>query len=135
MTDKLISEGTFAMLKEILYKMDNNPQRNLINERLEQMEKVCNDLAEKKLITEDVMAGLIGYMLKQIAEMYKKQDEKIEELKRLILGHHKDMKERVEKQREDTNVRLQQIEDTLKEKPENQGIFKEFRSWVRQFGI
>lgn len=130
MTDKLISEGTFAMLKEILYKMDNDPQQNLINERLECIEKMCNDLVAKKLITEDVMAGLIGYMLKQIAEMYKKQDEKIEELKQYILGHHKNMKERIEKQEENINIRLQQIENTLKEKQIKQGFFDKFRQWI-----
>ena len=129
MTDKLISEGTFAMLKEIRDKMNNDPQQNLINEKLVQIEKACNDLVAKKLITEDVMAGLIGYMLKQIAEMYKKQDEKIEELKRYILGHHKNMKERVEKQEKDMNIRLLQIENMLKEKGENQGILKKFREW------
>lgn len=132
MTDKLISEGTFAMLKEIRDKMNNNPELNLMNERLEQIEKMCNDLVEKKLVTEDVLGQFFAHMHKQMAETNKKQDEKIEELKRYILGHHKDMKERVEKQREDTNVRLQQMEDTLKDKQENQGIFEGVRQWIKQ---
>lgn len=80
MTDKLISEGTFAMLKEIRDKMNTNPELNLMNERLEQIEKICNDLAEKKLVTEDILGQLFAYMLKQIAEMNKKQNEELKEI-------------------------------------------------------
>ena len=79
MTNKLISEGTFAMLKEIRDKMNNDPQQNLINEKLVQIEKTCNDLAGKKLVTEDILGQLFAYMLKQIAEMNKKQNEELKE--------------------------------------------------------
>ena len=108
MTDKLISEGTFAMLKEILYKMNNNPQQNLINERLEQIEKTCNDLDEKN----------------------KKQDEKIEELKRYILGYYKDIKEEIAIQQKNISVKLERIENILKEHQERQGILRRFDLWV-----
>lgn len=40
------------------------------------IEQVCNELTEKKLVTEDLMAGFISYVLKQMIEMDKKQDEK-----------------------------------------------------------
>lgn len=130
MTDKLISEGTFAMLKEIRDKMNNNPQQNLINERLECIEKTYNDLVEKKLVTEDVLGQFFAHMHKQMAETNKKQDEKIEVLKRYILGHHKDMKERFEKQQEELNAAQKRIENLLREKQVKQGILKRLEQWI-----
>ena len=40
------------------------------------------------------------------------------------------MKERIEKQEENINIRLQQIENTLKEKQIKQGFFDKFRQWI-----
>lgn len=98
MENRILLEGINAMLEEIRDNVKSNPELEVIKSKLITIEKVCNDLTEKKLITEDVMAGYISYMLKQMIEMNNKQDEKMEKLKGYILGHHKFLKEQVEVQ-------------------------------------
>lgn len=81
------------MLEEIRNNVKSNSELEVIKSELATIEKVCNNLAEKKLITEDVMAGFISYVFKQMIEINRKQDEKMEKLKGYILGHHKYVKE------------------------------------------
>lgn len=81
------------MLEEIRNNVKSNSELEVIKSELATIEKVCNDLAEKKLITEDVMAGFISYVLKQMLEINRKQDEKMEKLKGYILRYHKYVKE------------------------------------------
>lgn len=95
MEQEIILEGIHAMLEEIRDNVKKNPELETIKSKLSAIGKICNDLAEKKLVSEDLIVGFISYLLKQMIEMNKKQDEKIEELKRYILGHHKFMKEQV----------------------------------------
>ena len=80
MEQEIILEGIHAMLEEIRDNMKKNPEQEMISLKLAAIEKVCNDLAEKKLVTEDLMAGFISYVLKQMIEMDKKQDEKLKEI-------------------------------------------------------
>lgn len=77
MEQGILLEGINAMLEEIRDNMKKNPGQEMINLKLSVIEKVCNDLVEKKLVTEDLMAGFINYVLKQMAEVSRKQDEKI----------------------------------------------------------
>lgn len=97
MEEKIILEGIHAMLEEIRDNTKKNPEQEMINSKLVAIEQVCNELAEKKLVTEDLMAGFISYLLKQMIEMDKKQDEKMEKLKEYILEHSKFVNEMVNK--------------------------------------
>lgn len=65
MEQGIILEGINAMLEEIRDNMKKNPEQEMINSRLAVIKKTCNDLAEKKLVTEDLMVGFISYLLKQ----------------------------------------------------------------------
>lgn len=80
MEQEIILEGIHAMLEEIRDNMKKNPEQEMINSKLVVIEKVCNELAERKLVTEDIMASFISYVLKQMIEMNKKQDEKMKEI-------------------------------------------------------
>lgn len=93
MEQEIILEGIHAMLEEIRDNIKKNPELETMKSKLSAIGKVCNDLAEKKLVTEDLMVSFISYLLKQMVEINKKQDEKIEKLKECVLGHHKFVKE------------------------------------------
>lgn len=131
MEQEIILEGIHAMLEEIRDDMKRKPEQKMINSRLAIIEKTCNDLAEKKLVTEDIMASFISYVFKQMIEMNKKQDEKIEKLKEYILEHHKFMKEQVIIQQKETNAKLGPIEDFLKKQQVKQGFFERFKQWIK----
>lgn len=77
MEQEIILEGIHAMLEEIRDNTKKNPGQEMINSRLAVIKKTCNDLAEKKLVTEDLMAGFISYVLKQMIKVNEKQDEKM----------------------------------------------------------
>lgn len=113
MEQQIILEGIHAMLEEIRDNMKKNPEQQMINSKLVAIEKTCHDLAEKKLVTEDLMAGFINYVLKQMIEMNKMQDEKIEKLKECVLGHHKYMSEWI---------------------AEKKNIFTYWKEWLRDIG-
>lgn len=78
------------------------------------------------------MAQFLACTLQKIAEMNKKQDEKI---RGYILEYHKYMKEQFVKQQQGVNIRQKRIENLLMEIQEKQRIFSRFRQWIKQFGI
>lgn len=98
MEQEIILEGIHAMLEEIRNNLKKNPEVETIKLKLETIEKVCNELTGQKFVIEDVLAQFLACTLQKIAEMNKKQEEKIEKLGEYILGHHKCMKERFTKQ-------------------------------------
>ena len=116
MENRILLEGINAMLEEIRDNVKSNPEMAVIKSKLVTIEKVCNDLAEKKLITEDVMAGFISYVLKQMIEMDKRQDEKIEKLNGYIGKQHKLMKEQIEVQGNILNKILNLLENFKSQK-------------------
>lgn len=126
MEQKIILEGIHAMLEEIRDNMKKNPEQEMINSKLVAIEQICNEFAEKKLVTEDLMAGFISYVLKQMIEMDKKQDEKIEKLREYILGHHKFVKEQMIRRQQNVDVRLERIENLLKKRQQRQNIFLDY---------
>lgn len=132
MEQEIILEGIHAMLEEIRDNMKRNPELEMINSKLVVVEIVCNELAEKKLVTEDLMVGFISYVLKQMIEMDKKQDERMREY---ISEHHKYVKEQFAKQQEELNAGQKRIENLLTDIQENQGLFSGFRQWIKQFGF
>lgn len=132
MEREIILEGIHAMLEEIRDNMKRNPELEMINSKLVVVEKVCNELAERKLVTEDIMASFISYVLKHMIEMNKKQDEK---MRGHISDYHKYIEEQFAKQQADLNAGQKRIENLLMEIQENQGIFSRFRQWIKQFGI
>lgn len=92
--------------------------------------KVCNEFAGQKFVTEDILAQFLACTLQKIAEMNKKQEEKIREY---ISEYHKYMKEQFVKQQQGVNIRQGRIENLLREIRENQGLFRGFKRWIRQF--
>lgn len=84
MEQEIILEGIHVMLEEIRDNMKRNPELETIKSKLNAIEKVCNEFAEKKLVTEDLTASFISYMLKRMIGMDKKQDEKIENCKKMF---------------------------------------------------
>lgn len=135
MEEKIILEGIYAMLEENRDNMKKNPEQETINSKLVAIEQVCNELVEKKLITEDLMVGFISYVLKQMIEMNEKQDRKIEKLNGYVLGHHKFIKEQTVKQLQNIDVGLERIENLLREKQEKQEFCERFMQWIREFNI
>lgn len=135
MENRILLEGINVMLKEIWDNVKSNPELEIINSKLVAIEQVCNELAEKKLVTENLIAGFISFVLKQMIEMNENQDEKTEKLKGYILGHHKFIKEQIVIQQEKLNMGQERIESQLNEMQENQGLFRRFRQWIKQFGI
>lgn len=124
MEQEIILEGIYAMLEEIRDNMKKNPEQAMINSKLVAIEKTCNDLAEKKLVTEDLMVGFISYLLKQMIEMNKKQDEKVEKLKECILEHHKHSKEQIITLGQNINIVSVKVEKLLEKEQMNQGFFR-----------
>lgn len=124
MEQGIILEGINAMLEEIRDNMKKNPEQEMINSKLSAIEKICNDFAEKKLVTEDLMADFIRYVLKQMIEMDKKQDEKIEKLKGYILGHHKYVKEHVYELQKNVIVSLEPIYELLNRRQKRMNLFE-----------
>lgn len=105
MEEKIILEGIYAMLEENRDNMKKNPELEMIKSKLATIEKVCNDLAGQKFVTEEVMAQFLACTLERIMEMNKTQDKKIEKLGGYILDHHKHMKEQLAIKQENLNVR------------------------------
>lgn len=86
MEQEIILEGIHAMLEEIRDNMKRNLGQEMINSKLVVIEKVCNELAGQKFVTEEVMAQFLACTLQKIMEMNKKQDEK---MRGYISEHHK----------------------------------------------
>ena len=135
MEEKIILEGIYVMLEENRDNMKKNPELETIKSKLATIEKACNELAGQKFVTENVLAQFLVCTLQRIMEMNEKQDEKIEKLKGYILGHHKFVKEQTVRQQENTDVRLERIENLLREKQEKQGFRERFMQWIREFNI
>lgn len=124
MENRILLEGINAMLEEIRDNVKSNPELEMIKSKLATIEKVCNDLAEKKLITEDLMAGFISYMLKRMIEIDKRQDEKIEKLKECILEHHKHSREQIITLGQNINIVSVEVKKLLEKEQINQGFFR-----------
>lgn len=73
------------MLEEIRDNLKKGPEVETIKSKLNAIEKVCNEFAGQKFVTEDVLAQFLACTLQKIAEMNKKKDEKIERVKECIL--------------------------------------------------
>lgn len=130
MEQEIILEGIHAMLEEIRDNMKKNPELEIIKSKLNAIEKVCNEFAGQKLVTEDVLAQFLACTLQKIAEMNEKQEEKI---RGNVLEYHMYMKEQFVKQQQGVNIRQGRIENLLRELQENQGLFRGFKRWIRQF--
>lgn len=124
MEQEIILEGIHAMLEEIRDNTKKNLKQAMINSKLVAIEKTCNDLAEKKLVTEDLMVGFISYLLKQMIEMNKQQDEKVEKLKECILEHHKHSKEQIITLGQNINIVSVKVKKLLEKEQMNQGFFR-----------
>lgn len=135
MENRILLEGINAMLEEIRDNMKKNPELEMIKSKLATIEKVCNDLAGQKFVTEEVVAQFLACTLERIMEMNGKQDEKMEKLKGYILGHHKFIKEQMVRQLQNIDVGLERIENLLREKQEKQGFRERFMQWIREFNI
>lgn len=132
MEQEIILEGIYAMLEEIRDDTKKSPEVETIKSELNAIEKICNEFAGQKFVTEDILAQFLACTLQKIAEMNKKQDEKI---RGYILEYHKYMKEQFIKQQQGVNIRQKRIENLLMEIQEKQRIFSRFRQWIKQFGI
>lgn len=110
MEQVIILEGIHAMLEEIRDNMKKNPEVEMINSKLNAIEKVCNEFAGQKFVTEDVLAQFLACTLQKIAEMNKKQEEKIEKLGGYVLGHHKYMKEQIIIQQKSMYIKLEETQ-------------------------
>lgn len=87
MEQKIILEGIHAMLEEIRDNLKKNPEVETIKSKLNTIEKVCNEFAGQKFVTEDVLAQFLACTLQKIAEMNEKQEEKIIEWNQNILAY------------------------------------------------
>lgn len=56
--------------------MKKNPELEMINSKLNAIEKVCNEFTGQKFVTEDILAQFLACTLQKIAEMNTKQEEK-----------------------------------------------------------
>lgn len=79
MEQEIILEGIHAMLEEIRDNLKKNPEMETIKSKLSTIGKVCNEFAGQKFVTEDVLARFLACTLQKIAEMNKKQEEKLKE--------------------------------------------------------
>ena len=84
MEQEIILEGIHAMLEKIRDNLKRNPELETIKSKLNAIERVCNEFAGQKFVTEDVLAQFLACTLQKIAEMNKKQD---------ILEYHKYVKD------------------------------------------
>lgn len=89
MEQEIILEGIHAMLEEIRDNLKKCPELEMINSKLNAIERVCNKFAGQKFVTEDVLAQFLACTLQKIAEMHEKQEEKMKEY---ILQRHKYVK-------------------------------------------
>lgn len=70
------------------------------------------------------MVGFISYLLKQMIEMNKQQDEKVEKLKECILEHHKHSKEQIITLGQNINIVSVKVKKLLEKEQMNQGFFR-----------
>ncbi len=124
MEQEIILEGIHAMLEEIRDNLKKNPELETIKLKLGTIEKVCNEFTGQKFVTEEIMAQFLACTLQKVAEMNKKQEEKIERVKECILGHHKYVKEYVYELQKNTVVSLETIYELLKRKPRRMNLFE-----------
>lgn len=80
MEQEIILEGIHAMLEEIRDNMKKNPELETMKSKLSTIEKVCNEFARQKFVTEEVMAQFLACTLQRIMEKNEKQDEKVKEV-------------------------------------------------------
>lgn len=128
MEQEIILEGIHAMLEEIRDNMKKNPEVETIKSKLNAIERVCNEFAGQKFVTEDVLAQFLACTFQKIAEMNKKQEEK---MRGHISDYHKYIGEQFAKQQADLNTGQKRIENLLIQ--EKQRIFSRFRQWIKQF--
>lgn len=124
MEQEIILEGIHAMLEEIRDNMKKNPELEVVKSKLVAIEKVCNDLAGQKFVTEDVMVQFLACTLPKIMEMNEKQEEKIEKLNGYILGHHKYVKEHVYELQKNAIVSLEAIYELLNRRQKKMNLFE-----------
>ena len=60
------------MLEEIRDSLKKCPELETIKLKLGTIEKVCNEFAGQKFVTEDILAQFLACTLQKIAEMNKK---------------------------------------------------------------
>lgn len=126
MEQEIILEGIHAMLEEIRDNMKKNPGQEMINSKLIAIKKTCNDLAEKKLVTEDIMASFISYVLKQMIEMNKKQDEKIDYWKE----NYSLLESQVKMLENEINLGLIEIRKILELQQNKQSVLKKILNFL-----
>lgn len=90
MEQEIILEGIHAMLEEIRDNLKKCSELETIKSKLNAIEKVGNEFAGQKFVTEDVLAQFLACTLQRIMEMNNKQDERIE---KHILKYYEQVKE------------------------------------------
>ena len=127
MEQKIILEGIHAMLEEIRDNTEKNSELEIIKSQLTSIEKVCNEFAGQKFVTEEVMAQFLACTLQRIMEMNEKQDEK---MRGHILGHHKSMKEQIYIQYNKINQILGEIETALEKERSKLNYYKRLKKYL-----
>lgn len=127
MEQEIILEGIHAMLEEIRDNTKKKPELEVVKSKLVAIEKVCNDLAGQKFVTEEVMAQFLACTLQRIMEMNEKQDEK---MKGHILGHHKSMKEQIYIQYNKINQILGKIETAFEKERSKLNYYKRLKKYL-----
>ena len=63
MEQEIILEGIHAMLEKIRDNLKRNPELETIKSKLNAIERVCNEFAGQKFVTEDVLAQFLACTL------------------------------------------------------------------------
>ncbi len=85
------------MLEEIRDNLKKNPEVETIKSKLNAIERVCNEFAGQKFVTEDILAQFLACTLQKIAEMNKKQEAN---MRGYVSEYHMHIKEQFVKQQE-----------------------------------
>lgn len=99
------------MLEEMRDNLKKNPEVETIKSKLNAIERVCNEFAGQKFVTEDVLAQFLACTLQKIAEMNKKQEAN---MRGYVSEYHMRIKEQFVKQQEGINTRQGRIENLLR---------------------
>lgn len=124
-------EGILAMLEEIKGNTEKPQIPGEVIGKLQDINEVCTSLAIKPLVTERFLAKCLISTIEQIEKSNGTQNEEVAKLKNYILEHHKYVKEQVTIQQENMSVRLERIENLLREQQAKQGILERFEQWIR----
>lgn len=124
-------EGILAMLEEIKGNTEKPQIPGEVIEKLQDINEVCTWIISQKLVTETAFKEVFHYLFELLKESDTKQDEQLEKLRKNIIGHHQYVKEQIAIQQENTNARLERIENILKEQQAKQGILERFEQWIK----